>query len=253
MLILTRKIGERIIVGDNIRVVVLEVRGRQIRLGIDAPAEIVVLREEIAQRLVNDNILAASFNYEDAQRAIDAFTSSAASSPVLPSPRPQAPVISINSLALGQVSVSEDQIITFPSGLPGFPNFRRYALVNNHLKAPFYCLQSLDNPSLAFVVTEPAVLVSDYNPKNGASDLKDLQAASLKDLQILVTLTIPPGRPDGTTANLMSPLLINPARGLGKQVIIDKPQYSHQYPVIQAGHTPPSSWKVNETVVTGGR
>jgi flagellar assembly factor FliW len=253
VLILTRKIGESIIVGENIRVVVLEVRGRQIRLGIDAPAEIVVLREEIAQRLVNNNVLAASFNYEDARQAIAAFTNNAASSSVLLSPHPRGPVISIDSLVLGQVSVSEDQIITFPLGLPGFPNFRRYALVNNHLKAPFYCLQSLDNPSLAFVVTEPAVLVPDYNPKNGVSDLKDLQAASLNDLQILVTLTIPPGRPDGMTANLMSPLLINPSRSLGKQVIIDNPQYSHQYPVIQAGHTPPSPWKVNETVVTDGR
>ena len=55
MLILTRKIGESIIVGDNIRVVVLEVRGRQIRLGIEAPPEIVVLREEVAQRLINGN------------------------------------------------------------------------------------------------------------------------------------------------------------------------------------------------------
>jgi flagellar assembly factor FliW len=253
VLILTRKIGESIIVGDNIRVVVLEVRGRQIRLGIDAPAEIVVLREEIAQRLVNDNVQAASFNFEDVRQAINAFTSNVVSVPAFPPARPRGPVIRINSLAFGQISVSEEQIITFPSGLPGFPNSRRYALVNNHLKAPFYCLQCVDNPSLAFVVTEPAVLVPDYNPKNGASDLKDLQAASLNDVQILVTLTIPPGRPDGTTANLMSPLLINPARGLGKQVIIDKPQYSHQYPVIQAGHTPPSPWKVNETVVTGGR
>ena len=57
MLILTRKIGESIIVGDNIRVVVLEVRGRQIRLGIEAPSEIVVLRAEVAQRLINDNLL----------------------------------------------------------------------------------------------------------------------------------------------------------------------------------------------------
>ena len=38
MLILTRKIGESILVGDNIRLVVLEIRGRQIRLGIEAPA-----------------------------------------------------------------------------------------------------------------------------------------------------------------------------------------------------------------------
>ena len=34
------------------------------------------------------------------------------------------------------------------------------------------------------------------------------------------------------TANLMSPLLINPEQGLGKQVVIEKPHYSHQYPVL---------------------
>ena len=56
MLILTRKIGESILIGDNIRLVVLEIRGRQIRLGIEAPADIVVLREEIAQRLSDENL-----------------------------------------------------------------------------------------------------------------------------------------------------------------------------------------------------
>ncbi len=234
MLILTRKIGESIIVGDNIRVVVLEVRGRQIRLGIEAPPEIVVLREEIAQRLINDNRLAASFNYQDAEEAIRVFASSAAAGLALPPPRPESPVVTIYSNALGRVTVSEDQIITFPSGLPGFPNYQRFALLYDHLKSPFYCLQSVDNPSLTFVVTEPAALVPDYHPKKGPNDLRDLQANSLDDLQMLVTLTIPPGRPREMTANLMSPLLINPAQGLGKQVVIDKPQYSHQHPVIIA-------------------
>jgi carbon storage regulator len=74
MLILTRKIGESILVGDNIRLVVLEIRGRQIRLGIEAPADIVVLREEIAQRLTDENRRAASFNYQEAQQAVNALT-----------------------------------------------------------------------------------------------------------------------------------------------------------------------------------
>lgn len=235
MLILTRKIGESIIVGDNIRVVVLEVRGRQIRLGIDAPTEVVVLREEIAQRLVNDNLLAANFNYQDAQQAINAFTRPVARTIALPPPKPQSPVITIDSKSLGRISVSEDQIITFPSGLPGFPNFRRYALLHEHFKLPFYCLQCVDNPSPAFLVTEPSALVPDYRPKNGINNLKELKANDAADLQILVTLSIPPGRPGEMTANLMSPLLINLARGLGKQVVIDKPQYSHQHPVLTTG------------------
>ena len=126
-----------------------------------------------------------------------------------------------------------ERIITFASGLPGFPEAHRFALVNDHLEPPFYCLQCVDNPALAFVVTDPAALVPEYRPKNGANTLKELRANSLEDLQVLVTLTIPPGQPREMTANLMSPLLINPEQGLGKQVVIEKPYYSHQHPVLR--------------------
>jgi flagellar assembly factor FliW len=232
VLILTRKIGESIMVGDNIRLVVLDIRGRQIRLGIEAPADIVVLREEIAQRLTDENLRAASFNYQEVQEALNGVALEVGHCFSLQPPRPEAPTVTIESQALGRVKVSADRIITFASGLPGFPEERRYALVNGHLKSPFYCLQSVDNPSLAFVVTDPTALEPDYHLKNGPSTLQDLQASSSEDLQVLVTVTIPPGRPREITANLMSPLLINPEQGLGKQVVIDKPHYSHQHPVL---------------------
>ena len=245
MLILTRKIGESILVGDNIRLVVLEIRGRQIRLGIEAPADIVVLREEIAQRLTDENLAAASFNYPEVQQAVNALTLKGAHRLALPPSRPESPTVTIESKALGRVTVSADHIITFASGLPGFPDERRFALINDHLQPPFYCLQCLDNPSLAFVVADPTALVPDYRPKNGAATLQELNASSPEDLQALVTLTIPPGRPREITANLMSPLLINPEQRLGKQVVIERPHYSHQYPIIaekpgcqpQTGHS----------------
>lgn len=55
MLILTRKIGESIIIGDNVKVTVLGVEGRQIRLGIDAPKEISVHRQEIYDKIAAEN------------------------------------------------------------------------------------------------------------------------------------------------------------------------------------------------------
>jgi flagellar assembly factor FliW len=244
VLILTRKIGESIMVGDNIRLVVLDIRGRQIRLGIEAPADVVVLREEIAQRLTNENLRAASFNYPEVQAALNDVALEAGQHVGLRPPRPESPDVTIESQAFGRVTVSTDRIITFAAGLPGFPDEHRYALLNGHLRPPFCYLQSVDNPSLAFVVTDPAALVPDYHPKNGANTLQDLQAGSSEDLQVLVTLTIPPGRPREITANLMSPLLINPARGLGKQVVIDKPHYSHQHPVLSVkpdGQTQPGA------------
>ena len=54
MLILTRRIGERIVIGDDVTVSVLGVKGNQIRVGIEAPREVPVHREEIYQRILKE-------------------------------------------------------------------------------------------------------------------------------------------------------------------------------------------------------
>lgn len=59
MLILTRKSGEGLFIGDDIRITILEIRGKQIRLGIEAPTSVVVLREEIYRRIQEENLQAA--------------------------------------------------------------------------------------------------------------------------------------------------------------------------------------------------
>ena len=54
MLILTRRIGEKIIIGENVTVAILGVKGQQIRIGIDAPRDITVHREEVYQTILKE-------------------------------------------------------------------------------------------------------------------------------------------------------------------------------------------------------
>lgn len=65
MLVLTRKVSQSIMIGDEIEIVVLEVRGEQVRLGIRAPKQVEVHRKEVYEQIKAQNVEAAQTRYED--------------------------------------------------------------------------------------------------------------------------------------------------------------------------------------------
>ena len=65
MLILTRKIGECIAIGEEIKVYVVDIRGKQVRLGIEAPASAPIYRQEVYQRIVEENRSASRVDLAD--------------------------------------------------------------------------------------------------------------------------------------------------------------------------------------------
>lgn len=67
MLVLTRKLGESITIGDHIRVTVLAFKGNQVKLGIDAPAQTKVHREEVYAKIIEANKRAAATSYHDVE------------------------------------------------------------------------------------------------------------------------------------------------------------------------------------------
>ena len=62
MLLLTRRVGETICIGDNVRITVMGIKGAQARIGIEAPREIAVHREEIYDRIKNEKAAAGGNN-----------------------------------------------------------------------------------------------------------------------------------------------------------------------------------------------
>ncbi len=69
MLVLTRRPGESIVVGENIVVTVIEIKGGQVRIGIDAPREVDVYREEIYEQVKQEN-LSAIANVDEIRKAV---------------------------------------------------------------------------------------------------------------------------------------------------------------------------------------
>ncbi|MDW8107756.1 MAG: carbon storage regulator CsrA [Armatimonadota bacterium] len=65
MLVLTRKVNQSIMIGDEIEVIVLEVRGEQVRLGIKAPRHVAVHRREIYEAIQQENLRAAQAQPQD--------------------------------------------------------------------------------------------------------------------------------------------------------------------------------------------
>jgi len=65
LLVLTRKLGEKIQIGDDISIVIMELKGKQVKLGIDAPSNIKVHREEIYQKIQDENIKASNIEIKD--------------------------------------------------------------------------------------------------------------------------------------------------------------------------------------------
>ncbi len=76
MLILSRKIGQRIVIGEEVEIVVVDVRGEQVRLGITAPRSIPVHRKELLEQVTAENL----------QAAATAADGGSATKPILPTP-----------------------------------------------------------------------------------------------------------------------------------------------------------------------
>lgn len=132
----------------------------------------------------------------------------------------------------GVMEVDPSQILLFPEGLIGFPEYKRFVVLNTSPGLDLIkWLQSVDEPDLGFAVVDPRQVFPDYDPEFCPSDLAPLQAPSPGDLVMLSILTVPP---DITkiTANLLAPLVINPRNRLGKQVITLSPQYTIKHLVF---------------------
>ncbi len=83
MLVLTRRLGETIVIGDDIIIKIVDIHGKQIRVGIEAPAEISVYRGEIYERIMLENKAAVEAALGDVKTMTDGLKELMSSQPVV--------------------------------------------------------------------------------------------------------------------------------------------------------------------------
>ena len=100
-------------------------------------------------------------------------------------------------------------VIEMTAGLPGFPDARRFVLVEwGEAGSPFSLLRSLDHADLEFLVAAPVVLFPDYEPEVDDAHADALELTRAEDALVLVLITVT-DRAEDATANLLAPIVVN--------------------------------------------
>ena len=126
--------------------------------------------------------------------------------------------------------------VRMPMGILGFEQTKDYVLVAKPDEEPFAWLQVEGNPTLAFVVIDPFVVLPEYKPDIPPADVEFLGLKDAADALLLGIVTIQGN--NRATVNLKGPLIINRHTLTGKQVIIaNAADYSVQHPLPVAEET----------------
>ncbi|MBX3317364.1 MAG: flagellar assembly protein FliW [Phycisphaeraceae bacterium] len=138
----------------------------------------------------------------------------------------------VRTTRFGVIQIQDDRVITFPAGLLGFAGRTRFCLLEPGEDACFFWLQSLDDPGLAFVVTDPSLFVPEYSVPIRAEQMESLTLARLEDAQVFVIVNKVDGQ---LTGNLQGPLVVNTLTRTGEQMVLAEKRWTTRHPLMRVG------------------
>lgn len=138
-----------------------------------------------------------------------------------------------NTRVFGEIDIEEEKIITFPGGIIGFPELKKFTLIHDEEKgtsAGIRWLQSLEETGFAMPVMDPLLVKEDYNPEVDDELLKPIGDVTAENMLVLVTVTVPSDITQ-MTVNLRGPIVINAEDKKACQIIVDGEAYPVKYPI----------------------
>ena len=151
----------------------------------------------------------------------------------------------LNTKHFGEITVEENDILTFEEGLPGFDSERKFILLSDGPNDLFSWLQSAEDGDLAFVLMDIKQILPDYDPKIPTEMLE-----GLGEPLCCYNIAVVPENLNDSRVNLKAPILINKQLRKGKQVIASNEEYSIRHYIFEEAehdeHSPVSNGTAGE-------
>lgn len=140
----------------------------------------------------------------------------------------------IQSTRFGEIEVSNQDLLSFPDGLPGFLDEKKFAFLPQGQDNPFALLQSAISPDLAFVIVEPFTFFSDYSFQLSDDFVQELKLSKENPPQIFNIVTIKENL-ENATINLLAPIIVNWQTKTAQQIILEKTEYITRHKLFPNG------------------
>lgn len=134
----------------------------------------------------------------------------------------------IQTLRFGELEVDEDLLVRFRDGIPAFEEETEFVLVP-YEDTPYVFLQSAKTPELAFLAVSPFTFFADYEISIDDDTLAELGIESEDEVAIYSLITMPEGRIESMTANLLAPVVVNSRSLQAKQLVLVDSKYTTKH------------------------
>ncbi len=139
----------------------------------------------------------------------------------------------IDSFRFGPMEIPDDQVIELKRPILGFENLTRFCLVEREDLTPFLCLQSCEDPHIAFLATNPAAFFPDYRIEVNPREIAELEIENLDEVETYVIVTVT-DNPEETSVNLQGPIIINTSNRFAKQLVLVNSDYRVHHNLLEA-------------------
>ncbi len=138
-------------------------------------------------------------------------------------------MLKVYTSRFGEIEVDEKKVVHFENGIPAFEQEHEFVILPYDEESPYYFMQSIKSPDLAFLLTIPFLFFNDYNFEIDDATVKELGIKNPQNLFYYTMVTIPNGSIRYMTANLLAPIVLNSETMKAKQVVLEKSNYTTKH------------------------